>query len=98
MDCENGKVTMPEIQWTTKEEKLENKNSKVLYAIFCGVDMHKFKRIAKCTVEKNAWDILKTTHEGTFIVKQLKMKMLTSRFKGSRMQESKIIGEFYAKL
>lgn len=68
-DNENGRVTKLEIQWTTEEEKLTNVNSQALYAIFYGVDMQEFQRIIKCTVTKNAWNILKTAHEVTSIVK-----------------------------
>ncbi|KAH1114220.1 hypothetical protein J1N35_007598 [Gossypium stocksii] len=64
LDIESETIIKQQTQWTTEEEKLENANSKDLYAIFCGIDMQKFRRIVKCIVAKTSWDILDTTHEG----------------------------------
>lgn len=46
IEIESGRVVKLEVQWTTEEEKQANVNSKALYAIFFGVDLQKFKRIA----------------------------------------------------
>lgn len=84
-DIENGRVVKPKVQWTTNEEKLANANNKPLYVISYGVYLQEFKRLAKCIVDKSAWDLLETTHEGTTIVKQLKRQMVTLRFENMRM-------------
>lgn len=47
---------------------------------------------------KFAWDILRTTHEGTSTIKQSKMQMLSSKFESLRMQESETIRELYKNL
>lgn len=98
MDTKSGRFVKLEAKWTVEEEKLANSNNKALYANFCGVDLQYFKRIAKCTMEKLAWDILEVAHDGTTTIKQSKMQMLTSRFESLRMQESKTIAEFYSKV
>ena len=56
-----------------------NANSKALNAIFCGVSPDEFHRISHVTITKEAWQILKTTYEGTKKVKDTKLQMLTTR-------------------
>ncbi|MCI96010.1 gag-protease polyprotein, partial [Trifolium medium] len=55
----------PEEEWSKEEDELALGNSKALNALFNGVDNNMFRLIKKCTVAKEAWEILKTTHEGT---------------------------------
>ncbi|KAG8474201.1 hypothetical protein CXB51_033810 [Gossypium anomalum] len=74
------KVPKSELKWTIEEERVANSNFKTLYVIFCGVDLQEFKRISKCTMVKEAWDILQTIHERTNTIKQSKMQMLTTKF------------------
>ncbi|KAG8490321.1 hypothetical protein CXB51_015466 [Gossypium anomalum] len=38
IDTKSGRVVKPEAQWTTKEDKLENANSKEFQSL-CGVDL-----------------------------------------------------------
>ena len=49
-----------------------NANSKALNAIFCGVSPDEFHRISHITIDKEAWEILETTYEGTKKVKDTK--------------------------
>jgi len=51
-----------------------------------------------CEIAKEAWDIFKATHEGTKLVKNLKLQMLTSKFEEIRMLEDESFDEFYVKL
>ena len=62
------------------------------------VSPNEFKRISMCEITKEAWDILKVTHEGTKSMKNLKLQMLTSKFEEIRMLEDESFDEFYAKL
>jgi hypothetical protein len=39
-----------------------------------------FRLIKQCTVAKDAWEILKTAHEGTTRVKSAKIQLLTTKF------------------
>ncbi|MBA0763184.1 hypothetical protein Gotri_012679 [Gossypium trilobum] len=45
-------IPKPKFEWTTKEERVVNVNSKALYVIFCGTNTREFKRDFKCTVAK----------------------------------------------
>ncbi|PNX89068.1 gag-protease polyprotein [Trifolium pratense] len=85
----------PEEDLTTAEDTSALGNSKALNALFDGVDQHMFQLIKKCTVAKDAWEILKTTHEGTAKVKISKLHMLTRKFENLSMKEDESIHDFY---
>ncbi|KAG2718398.1 hypothetical protein I3760_03G218400 [Carya illinoinensis] len=84
--------------WTKDEISNCNLNSKGLNAIFMAVSSEEFKRIFMCEIAKEAWDILEVTHEGTRIVKNSKLQMLTSKFEEIKMLEDENFNDFYAKL
>ena len=75
-----------------------NSNSKIMNAIFMVVFSKEFKRISKCKIVKNTWDILETTHEGTKIVKNSKLHMPISKFEEIKMKNDEIFNEFYVEL
>ena len=73
--------------WDKAALTTANANSKALNAIFCGVSPDEFHRISHITVAKEAWEILETTYEGAKKVKDIKLQMLTTRFKELKMSE-----------
>nr|KJB20845.1 hypothetical protein B456_003G168400 [Gossypium raimondii] len=75
MYTKNGRLAKKKVQWIVEEEKFANENSKALYVIFYGVDLQEFKRIAKCTINKSAWDILKSIHEGSQTIEEFYAKL-----------------------
>ena len=97
-----------EIRWTRLEtakstwDKValatSNANSKALNTIFCGVSPDEFHRIFHVTIDKEAWQILETTCEGTKKVKDTKLQMLTTRFEELKMSEDESFNLFYWKL
>jgi len=80
-------VLKPVKEWTAAEDELALGNSKALNALFNGVDKNMFRLIKQCTVANNAWEILKTTHEGTTKVKSAKIQLLTTKFENLKMLE-----------
>ncbi|MCI29335.1 gag-pol polyprotein, partial [Trifolium medium] len=54
-----------------------------------------FRLIKKCTVAEDAWEILKTTYEGTAKVKISRLQMLTRKFENLVMKEDESIHDFY---
>jgi len=88
-------VLKPVEEWTTFEDELTLGNSKALNALFKGVDKNMFKLIKQCTVAKDAWDILKTAHEGTTKVKSAKIQLLTNKFENMKMLEDEIIHDYH---
>jgi len=85
----------PEEEWTAAEDELTLGNSKALNALFNGVDKNMFGLIKQCTVAKNAWEILKTAHEGTTKVKSARLQLLTTKFENLKMQEDENIQDYY---
>ena len=77
----------PEEDWTKEEDELALGNSKALNALFNGVDKNIFRLINTCTVAKDAWEILKTTHEGTSKVKMSRLQLLATKFENLKMKE-----------
>ena len=57
------------VDWDEATIIAANFNSIALNALFCGVTNKEFKKISSTEVAKKAWTILKTTYEGTKVVK-----------------------------
>ena len=97
---ENGyvKPTTTKSEWDKATLALANTNSKAINAIFCGVSPDEFHRISHMEIAKEAWIILKTTYEGTKKVKDMKLKMLTTRFEELKMGDDEAFDSFYGKL
>ena len=55
--------------WDEAKIKAANFNSKALNALFNAVTNEYFKKISSTETAQEAWTILKTTYEGTKIVK-----------------------------
>ena len=92
----DGKETLkPEENWTKEEDETALGNSKALNALFNGVDKNIFRLINTCTVAKDAWEILKTTHEGTSKVKMSRLQLLTTKFENLKMLEDESIHDFH---
>lgn len=63
--------------WTNDELAEGNLNSKGLHALFIAMSTNKFREISMCEAIKEVWDISETTYEGTKMVKNSKLQMLT---------------------
>ncbi|MCH87884.1 gag-protease polyprotein, partial [Trifolium medium] len=94
-DGNNTGELKSEGDWSKEEDELALGNSKALNALFNGVDKYMFRLIKKCTVAKDAWEILKTTHEGTSKVKMSRLQLLTTKFENLRMKEDECIHDFH---
>jgi len=49
----------------------------------------------KYIVAKDAWDILRTAHEGTSKVKSSRIQLLTTKFESLKMKEDETIQDYY---
>jgi len=54
-----------------------------------------FRLIKQCTVAKDAWEILKTAHEGTSKVKCSRLQFLTTKFENLKMMDDENIQEYH---
>src|SRR4030065_574157 len=97
LDAEGSRTAAlkPEEQWSKEEDELALSNSKALNALFNGVDKNIFRLIKHCTVAKDAWEILKTAHEGSSKVKMSKLQLLTTKFEELKMKEKESIQDFH---
>ena len=97
---ENGyvKPITAKFEWDKAALALANANSKAMNAIFYGVSLDEFHRILHVKIAKEAWMILETTYEGTKKVKDMKLQMLTTRFKELKMGDDEAFDSFYEKL
>ena len=87
-----------EEDWTKEVDEEVLGNSKALNAIFNGVDKNLFRLINTCTVAKEAWDILKTAHEGTSRVRMSRLQLLTTQFENLKMTEEETVAEFHMRV
>ncbi|MCI10390.1 gag-protease polyprotein, partial [Trifolium medium] len=93
-----GKSTLElkaEEDWSKEEDEQALGNSKALNVLFNAVDINMFKLIKKCTVAKEAWEILRVFNEGTKKVKMAKLQLLTTKFENLRMKDDEGIQEFH---
>jgi len=88
-------VLKPEEEWIVAEDELALGNSNALNVLFNGVDKNMFRLIKQCTMAKDAWEILKTSHEGTTKVKSAKLQLLTTKFENLRIQEDESIQDYH---
>ena len=98
MDDEGKIVPKPELDWSSKVDKLENHNRKALNAILNGLDLNQLKLIFTMESTKEAWDILQVMYEGTNTVRESRLQLLTTNFENLCMQEDKTIGEYNSRV
>src|SRR4030066_1239684 len=79
-DAKDTAELKPEEDWTDDKDKLALGNSKALNSLFNGVDKNVFRLIKSCVVAKDAWEILRTTREGTSKVSMSRLQLLTTKF------------------
>ncbi|XP_058184477.1 uncharacterized protein LOC131301965 [Rhododendron vialii] len=83
---------------TDKEKAVLQANNHALDILFSAVDVTEHRKITNCEFAKEAWDILVTCHEGTYVVKQSKLQRLTTEFEMIKMEEEETFNQFYSKL
>src|ERR1044072_677493 len=92
------------INYKKEEDRTKEKdeealaNFKALNAIFNGVDKNMLWLINTCTVAKEAWEILRTAHEGTSRFRMSRLQMLTTQSETLRMTEEQTIAEFHMQI
>lgn len=62
------------------------------------VSTKEFRCVLMYETTKEVWDNLETTHEGTKVVKNFKLQMLTTRIEEIMMNDDESFDEFTAKL
>ena len=85
-------------EWDVIDRNNFEANSVAINALYCALSMSEFHRVSSYTTDKEVWDILQITHEGTKTVKTSKIQMLTTRFEELRMLENESFDSFITNL
>lgn len=87
-----------EADWTDVEDDEALGNSKALSENFNGVNKNIFRLINIYPEAKEAYEILKTAHEGISEVCMSRLQLLTTKFENVRMNGDETVSEFYIRL
>jgi hypothetical protein len=88
----------PTVEWTIVKKHSRVANDKAMNALYLAISQTKHSRISNCDSAKDAREILKTTYEGTNLVKASKIQMLVSQFEKIEMFEDETFNDFFGKL
>jgi hypothetical protein len=91
----NRTIVLKPEEWTAAEDEPALGNSKALNALFNGVDKNIFRLIKQCTVAKDAWEILKTSREGTIKEKSVSLQFLTTKFENLRTMKDESVHDYH---
>lgn len=81
--------------WSKDKDEESHGNSRALNSILNGVDKNVFLLINLFTEDKEAWEILKTAHEGASKVSMSRLQLLTTKFKNMKTKEDETITNVY---
>ncbi|VFQ77872.1 unnamed protein product [Cuscuta campestris] len=92
-----GEVNVP----TTEEEsnnedcKKMELNAKAINMIYCGVNTDDYRKISRCETEKQMWEKLEVTYEGTVQLREAKIDQLTHEYELFSMKENEKIEDMF---
>ncbi|VFQ96793.1 unnamed protein product [Cuscuta campestris] len=75
-------------------KKIEN-YAKAINMLYCAVNPDDYRKISCCTTDKEMWDKLEVTYEGTDQVREAKIDFLTQEYEMFRMKEHKNIDDMF---
>ncbi|XP_033511612.1 uncharacterized protein [Nicotiana tomentosiformis] len=93
-----GTRTVPQ---TTKENnnadwKFNEKNFEAKKILVCGIGPDKYNHVSTCESAKKIWEVLQTAHEGTTLVNQSKIDMLTTEYELFKFKVDESIQEMHS--
>ncbi|GFP79839.1 hypothetical protein PHJA_000127300 [Phtheirospermum japonicum] len=97
-DPDGDIILKNKIDWTAEELATSNANTKALNVIYSFVDVSLFEIISNIQTAKEAWEALQLFCEGSRGVQRTKLRMLATQFEVMRIEESKTIPIYSAKL
>jgi len=86
MIAANATIEKPKEQWDEEENKLVQYNLKAKNIITFALEMDEYFRVSNCKSEKDMWDTLQVTHEGTKDVKRSRINILTHKYEFFRIK------------
>ncbi|GAV73049.1 zf-CCHC domain-containing protein/UBN2 domain-containing protein [Cephalotus follicularis] len=85
----------PENEYNDNDFRMLQLNSKAKHVLFCAVGPNEFNRISSCDSEKQMWDLLEVTYEGTNQVKESKISMLVHEYELFVMHNDESISDMF---
>ncbi|KAL2327540.1 hypothetical protein Fmac_020967 [Flemingia macrophylla] len=81
--------------WDQNEIRRTENDAKVLNIIHSTLNSDEFFRISACTTTKEAWELIKVTHEGTLEVRRARKNTLIQEYKTFRMTQGQTIMDMH---
>src|ERR1700732_789713 len=95
---EGQTILKDEDDYTEGEWKANRFNAKALSLMQCALSANEFNKVGSCANAKEMWDKLKTTYEGTSLVKESKIGVLIREYELFQMKEGEDIKTFNTRL
>lgn len=96
--CSTNGVPIYRSKWNVIDLAVSRLNQKALNTIYSTVDVNIFTLISTWDSEKETWDIMQTTFEGTNRVRDQRLQQLTLKFEAFKVEEHETIEEFHTNL
>ncbi|XP_058202712.1 uncharacterized protein LOC131317158 [Rhododendron vialii] len=87
-----------ESEWNSGDNTSCEANDRALGAIFGAMSRNEITRISSCVTAKEAWEILRTSHEGIETVRVSKLQMCTTKFEQLKMHDEETFDSFISRL
>ncbi|KAL2330583.1 hypothetical protein Fmac_018164 [Flemingia macrophylla] len=88
----NGKEVEKQFEdWDQNEVRRAENDAKALNIIHSALNSDEFFRISACTTAKEAWELIKVTHEGTPEVRRARKNTLIQEYETFRMAQGETI-------
>jgi cell division protein FtsB/Arc/MetJ-type ribon-helix-helix transcriptional regulator len=94
---ESGVSLKKKGEFTEGELKKLSLNSKAMHCLVCALSPTEFNRVSTCKSAKEIWDRLLITYEGTDVVKESKLNILTTSYELFKMKENESISEMFTR-
>ncbi|KAL2330563.1 hypothetical protein Fmac_018144 [Flemingia macrophylla] len=84
-------IEKPFEDWDQNEIRRAENDAKALNIIHFAFNSDEFFRISACTTSKEAWELVKVTHEGTLEVRKARNSTLIQEYETFRMSQGETI-------
>ena len=95
--CQWCQLEKSKVDWSDDVKKKIQYDLKTRNILISSLRVNEYHFISHCKIAKNKWDALKTLHEGTNDVKQLKINMFVQQYELFRKDEGESISSMQMK-
>src|SRR5262249_22750256 len=97
-DIKRGHIAIKgknESSYTQAEKERVQLNKIAMNILYCGLNESDFSRICTCISDKDIWDNLENTYEGSTRMKDTKISLLCGEFENFKMKTNESIDEMH---